>query len=123
MGEERFEPVDARGVEVTPGATVVYGAPVGRSIAMVEAVVDTGRPFTASGRVRLNVVRRGFGSGWPGGNDTVAVRPDRLVVVLALPEATTATEAEIRAAYRRRVDEIRARTGADALIDQILSEG
>lgn len=93
---EYFEPIDARGVQIMPGATVVYGAPVGRSIAMVEATVALADPFTPmTGRVRLTVVRRGFGRSW-GDSDAVTVRPDRLLVVLALPPAGTPTEADRR---------------------------
>ncbi|MCQ6554763.1 hypothetical protein NPS70_16380 [Streptomyces sp. C10-9-1] len=91
---------DARGVQITEGATCIYGAPVGRSIALVEGVIDG---FTASGRVWVKVVRRSYGGGWPGSKDRVHVGPDRLVIVDALPESHAQTEAEKVAEQRREV--------------------
>jgi hypothetical protein len=77
---------------VTEGATVIYGAPVGRSIALVEGVVVG---FTESGRVWVKVVRRAYGS-WRNGKGQVHVGADRLVVVEKLPPATTETVDELR---------------------------
>lgn len=81
--------VDARGVEIAPGDTAIYGFGVSRSVAMAEAVVlGEDVPFglnhpprvslTASGRVRLRVVRRSYSSGE---KPVVDVAPDRLVVL------------------------------------------
>lgn len=104
---------DARGVDITEGALCIYGAPVGRSIALVEGVIDG---FTASGRVWVKVVRRAYGGGWEGGKDRVHVGPDRLVIVDALPDCTLPTDAETReesrqeniAHYRERIAELEA---------------
>ena len=86
-GRELYDPYDARGVRIEPGDRVVYGAGVGRSIEMVEARVRDENPFTATGRVRLQVVSRSFGGfGTWHTAETVAVRPDRLVVVTELPD-------------------------------------
>jgi hypothetical protein len=89
---------DARGVDIHVGATCVYGAGVGRSIALVEAVVDG---FTDAGRVWLKVVRRSYGGGWADGKDRVHVGADRLVIVDLLPASDLPTEAERQAAQRR----------------------
>jgi hypothetical protein len=86
------ELLDARGVVIAPGDTVIYGFGVGRSVAMAEAVVLGGHAdhkaclppcqdevsLTASGRVRLRVVRRSYSSGE---KPVVDVAPDRLVVL------------------------------------------
>lgn len=89
---------DARGVEIHEGATCVYGAGVGRSIALVEGVIDG---FTASGRVWVRIVRRAYGGGWTNSKDRVHVGPDRLVIVDVLPESNLQTDAE-KSAERRR---------------------
>jgi hypothetical protein len=84
--------VDARGVAIAPGDTVIYGFGVSRSVAMAEAVVLGEHAdhkaclppcldavsLTASGRVRLRVVRRSYSSGE---KPVVDVAPDRLVVL------------------------------------------
>ncbi|MDH6625755.1 hypothetical protein M2271_003566 [Streptomyces sp. LBL] len=94
-----MEPLkDARGVEIHEGATCVYGAGVGRSIALVEAVVDG---FTSSGRVWVKVVRRAYGGGWADGKKRVHVGADRLVVVDVLPDSDLPTDAERQAEQRR----------------------
>ncbi|MGW1268177.1 hypothetical protein [Streptomyces sp. NPDC002491] len=83
---------DARGVDIHEGAPCVYGAGVGRSIALVEAVVDG---FTDSGRVWLKVVRRSYGATtWGRPRDRVHVGPDRLVIVDSLPNCDLPTDAE-----------------------------
>ena len=81
---------DARGVEIAPGDTAIYGFSVSRSVAMAEAVVLAEPDPTAtaltprkvsltpSGRVRLRVVRRSYSSGE---KPVVDVAPDRLVVL------------------------------------------
>lgn len=85
-------PLDARGVPIAPGDTAIFGFGVGRSVAMAEAVVlgehgdhkaclppcQDGVSLTASGRVRLRVVRRSYGGGE---KPVVDVAPDRLVVL------------------------------------------
>lgn len=90
------EPVtDWRGTPITPGALVVYGAPVGRSIAMVEAVVATPM-LTPSGRIWLDVIRRSYGqSGTEVGK--VHVGADRLTVVTELPPSAMPTAADVAA--------------------------
>lgn len=100
---------DARGVDITEGASCIYGAPVGRSIALVEGVIDG---FTASGRVWVKVVRRAYGgsSSWGTVRDRVHVGADRLVIVDVLPKCDLPTDAEEAAANRRkRIDRWRER--------------
>lgn len=92
--------LDARGVPIDAGDTVIYGFGVGRSVAMAEGVVlgdvshvrddltcpcgpeepcpDPGPSLTPSGRVRLRVVRRSYASGT---KPVVDVAGDRLVVL------------------------------------------
>jgi hypothetical protein len=89
---------DARGVVIAEGATCIYGAPVGRSIALVEGVVDG---FAPSGRVWVKIVRRAYGGGWSNDRKRVHVGADRLVIVDALPESDLPTDAE-RAEERRK---------------------
>jgi hypothetical protein len=92
-------PVDWRGTPITPGALVIYGAPVGRSIAMVEARV--GDPMLSpSGRIWLEVDRRSYG-GWGDGKRRVHVGADRLTVVTELPPTTMPTEIEKHEAEER----------------------
>jgi hypothetical protein len=88
-------------VDIVEGASCIYGAPVGRSIALVEGVVDG---FTASGRVWVRIVRRAYGGGWSDSKDRVHVGPDRLVIVDALPACDLPTDAE--KAVERRKDSI-----------------
>jgi hypothetical protein len=82
---------DARGVVINEGDTVIYGAPVGRSIALVEGVADG---WTESGRVWVRVIRRAYGHG---SRERVHVGADRVVVVLALPDTDRETAADLRA--------------------------
>lgn len=97
------EILDARGVPIGVGNTVIYGFGVGRSIAMAEAIVlgDTSPSLTPSGRVRLKVVRRSYSDGE---KPTVDVAPDRLVVLYQsrlyrgyryLPESPLPTQTEV----------------------------
>ena len=72
-------PRDWRGTEITVGAPVIYGAPVGRSIALVEAEVADPM-LTKSGRIRLRIIRRAYGSGWSR-KEVVDVGADRLIVL------------------------------------------
>lgn len=123
--------VDARGVPIAPGDTAIYGFSVSRSVAMAEAVVlaeelectcrndygdhetraqrlacprpNRGVSLTASGRVRLRVIRRSYSSGE---KPTVDVAPDRLVVLKptiwatpVLPPSPLPTQAEEVRAY------------------------
>lgn len=90
------DPVDWRGTPIVPGALVVYGAPVGRSIAMVEARVSDPM-LTPSGRIWLDVVRRSY-SHTDGGR--VHVGADRLTVVTELPSTTVPTDADRAARLR-----------------------
>lgn len=81
---------DARGVDIGPGDVVIYGFGVSRSVAMAEGVVlgdreyhlDEYRPLTvsltASGLVRVRVVRRSYSSGE---KPVVAIMADRMVVL------------------------------------------
>jgi hypothetical protein len=85
-------PRDWRGTEITPGSLVIYGAPVGRSIAMVEATVADPM-LSPAGRIWLNVTRRSHG-GWGDGTKRVHVGADRLTVVTTLPETDAPTEVE-----------------------------
>lgn len=91
---------DARGVDIEEGDVCIYGATVGRSVALVEGVVDG---FTTSGRVWVKVVRRAYGSSasWGTPRERVHVGPDRLVIVDSLPECDLPTDAEEAAANRR----------------------
>ncbi|MFJ9213025.1 hypothetical protein [Streptomyces sp. NPDC102264] len=102
---------DARGVEIFEGATCIYGAGVGRSIALVEAVVDG---FTDSGRVWLKVVRRSYGaSTWGTPRERVHVGPDRLVLVDTLPKCDLPTDVEKAEASRQeRITRYRERIAA-----------
>lgn len=86
------ELLDARGVLIEPGDTVIYGFSVSRSVAMAEGeVVGAHGPgsydvpgegekvsLTASGLVRVRVIRRSYASGE---KPVVALRPDRIVVL------------------------------------------
>lgn len=92
-GEEASTgPVDWRGTPITPGALVIYGGPVGRSIQMVEATVADPM-LTPSGRIWLNVVRRSYDDDSDG---RVHVGADRLVVVGQLPPTALPTATEVR---------------------------
>lgn len=93
---------DARDIEITEGATCIYGASVGRSIALVEGIIDG---FTPSGRVWVKVVRRAYGGGGTTDRKRVHVGPDRLVIVDALPDSDLPTDAEKSAERRREVVE------------------
>lgn len=85
--------LDARGVAIEPGDTVIYGFGVGRSVAMAEGVVLAAEPcdgdcstptrhqtlsLTPTGMIRVRVVRRSYSSGE---KPVVAINPDRVVVL------------------------------------------
>jgi hypothetical protein len=72
---------DWRGTPIEVGALCIYGAPVGRSIALVEAEVVG---YTKSGRINVRIVRRAYGAEWSS-KEVVHVGADRLVVVNELP--------------------------------------
>jgi hypothetical protein len=99
-GAHDATPRDWRGTSIEIGATVIYGAGVGRSIAMVEAVVDG---FTDTGRVWLAVRHRAYGGGWHSARPRVHVGADRLTVVSGLPPTELPTEGEKSAAERERL--------------------
>lgn len=109
------DPRDWRGVPITVGALVIYGAPVSRSIAMVEATVEG---FTKSGRVNVRIIRRAYGSYyWRDEDDSkevVHVGQDRLTVVNTLPEPLMGTEADKREQARlERIERQRVRATHD----------
>lgn len=73
---------DWRGTEITEGALVVYGGPVGRSIQQVEGRVAG---FTSGGRVNVEIIRRSYTGASSYGKKIVHVGPDRLTIVTGLP--------------------------------------
>lgn len=101
MSYEKFGPgFDWRGVPLAPGQMVIYGAPVGRSIAMVEAEVvelymtkpEYGTPQP---KVKLRIINRAYGGSY---KEFVSVGQDRVTIVEKLPASgikKTATD-EIR---------------------------
>lgn len=105
---------DARGVDICAGDTVIYGFGVSRSVAMAEGVVlaadhegrypwppvdedepENGWPVsqTATGLVRVRVVRRSYASGT---QPVVAIMADRMVVLKAGEWAIDGVTQEIR---------------------------
>lgn len=92
-------PVDWRGTPIWPGATVIYGATIGRSVELVEATVAEPM-LTTSGRINLDIVRRSHGQWGATTKATVHVGRDRLTIVSALPDTSLPTEAEKREAWR-----------------------
>lgn len=91
---------DWRGTPIVPGALVIYGAGVGRSIALVEAEVAELSP--EKGTVKLKVIRRAYGGGT---QDYVRVGADRLIVVNDLPPTELPTQNERNAEATRRMHE------------------
>lgn len=75
---------DARGVDINAGDVVIYGFGVSRSVAMAEGRVEadpqdpSAVSVTASGLVRVRVVRRSYSSGE---KPVVAIMADRMVVL------------------------------------------
>ena len=91
---------DWRGTPIEPGALVIYGAGVGRSIALVEAeVVEL---FPDKDTVKLKVIRRGFGGGT---QEHVRVGSSRMIVVHSLPPTDVPTQNERNAESKRRMEE------------------
>lgn len=90
---------DWRGVPITPGAHVLYGAAHGRQVATVEAEVrraEDGPMLTPSGRVWLRVQRRSMGGGVVGTPPFTHVSPSHLTVLGApLPGTDLPTEADL----------------------------
>lgn len=107
------ELTDARGVPLKPGARIVYGFGVGRSVAMAEGVIEEAAgdvSLTPSGRVWVQIVRRSYSSGT---DAHVHIAPDRLVVVQALPPSPLPTQAQGNVAdWELRRDGYRARLAA-----------
>lgn len=93
---------DWRGTPITEGALVIYGAPVGRSIALVEAEVVG---FTESGRVNLRIIRRAYGWTDARSKDVVHVGADRLIVVNDLPPTDVPLQADVKAEKQRAAEE------------------
>ncbi|ONI83524.1 hypothetical protein ALI22I_34095 [Saccharothrix sp. ALI-22-I] len=91
---------DWRGTPIKEWQTVIYGAPVGRSVAMVEGTVVG---FTPSGRVWIEVKHRAYGGWGAERKPRVHVGPDRLTVVTELPPTSLPTEAEAAAAEKARL--------------------
>lgn len=98
-GTDDTGPVDWRGTPITPGALVIYGAPVGRSIALVEATVADPM-LSPSGRIWLDVIRRAYG--YSDMKPKVHVGADRLTVVTTLPPTSLPTDADKYADEERR---------------------
>lgn len=92
------QPKDWRGTAIEIGDVVIYGAPVGRSIALVEAEVVG---YTTSGRVNVRIIRRAYGGNWSD-KEVVHVGADRLVVVTALPPSDVPLTSEVIAERRAR---------------------
>lgn len=87
---------DWRGTPIEIGALCIYGAPVGRSIALVEAEVVG---YTKSGRINVRIVRRAYGGSWSS-KEVVHVGADRLVVVNELPPSDLPLTSEAIAAKK-----------------------
>ena len=103
--EERIaDPRDWRGTSIKVGDPVIYGAPVGRSIELVEGEV-TG--FSKTGRVNVKVIRRAYSHAGGYGKRTVHVGQDRLTVIRpdSLPPTTLPTWEEAIEASQRRQEE------------------
>lgn len=112
---------DWRGTPIAPGATVIYGAGVGRSIELVEATVqpEPGNPDkahqTANGDVWLTVTRRSYQKP---STDRVRAGADRLTVVAELAptdlptarQVILATAADDINRYIEHINEVKAET-------------
>lgn len=106
MNSPQTEPItDWRGTVIEPGQTVIYGAPVGRSIALVEAIVEG---FTKAGRVNVRVKHRAYGYTGATSKDVVHVGADRLTVVNdgGLPPTNLPTEGEKKEVAQKRSAEL-----------------
>ncbi len=98
-------PVDWRGTTIRPGALVIYGAPVGRSISMVEGTVSDPM-LTPSGRIWVDVIRRSYGGyDHTDGGERVHVGADRLTIVDQLPATTAPTQQQQRQAAKSNLAE------------------
>lgn len=82
---------DWRGVPISVGDTVVYGAGVGSSVACVEAKVL--RVDESKGRVQVEIIRRA--SGW-GEKPVVFVGAFKVTVVSVLPDSPKLTQTDER---------------------------
>lgn len=101
--EKVADPRDWRGTAIEVGASVIYGAPVGRSIELVEGEVVS---FSKTGRVNVKVVRRAYQHGSTYSKKTVHVGQDRLIVINSdsLPPTTLPTWEEAIGESKRRAD-------------------
>lgn len=91
-GPAILEICDWRGTPINAGSLVIYGAHYGsHSIGMVEAIVAYGRPFSAKGSVRLNVIRRAHSSSF-GEPKLVTLHPGKLTVVQSIERSPLPTE-------------------------------
>lgn len=76
--EKIADPRDWRGTKIEIGSPVIYGAPLGRSIQLVEGEVVG---FSKTGRVNVRIVRRAVSHAWGGNREVVHVGQDRLIVI------------------------------------------
>lgn len=83
---------DWRGTPIVEGSLLVYGAGVGRSIELVEAVY-TGE-LTETGRLWVRVWRRSYSGGGTGCKTRVHIGADRVTVVQGLADSDLPTEDE-----------------------------
>jgi hypothetical protein len=94
---EALPVTDWRGTPIYPGALVIHGATSGYSVVITEAHVAA-EPFTRTGKVRLDVIRRSGGA-WRAAS-VIAVEPRHLTVIEALPASRSATNADLRRALQ-----------------------
>lgn len=102
--EKIADPRDWRGTAIKVGDPVIYGAPVGRSIELVEGEV-TG--FSKTGRVNVQVIRRAYSHAGSWGKRNVHVGQDRLTVIRpdSLPPTTLPTWEEAIEQTKKRAQE------------------
>lgn len=104
---------DWRGTPIIEGSVLIYGAGVGRSVELVEAVY-TGEE-TATGRLWVNVRRRSYSGGWADCKTRVHIGADRVTVVQGLAYSDLPTETEkitksLKKSIQWRKDELAALT-------------
>lgn len=116
--DEQTEFKDWRGIPITVGSTVVYGATVGRSVALVEAEVSG---FTPSGRIRVKIIRRAYGSTWASSKPQVDVGADRVTVVTELPPSDLPLHSE--KVQERKDQEEAYKAKQEALIKEAVDKG
>lgn len=100
-------PRDWRGTPITIGAPTIHGGPVGRSIELVEGVVEG---FTKTGRVNIRVTRRAYTGASTYSKEVVHVGQDRLVVLNpdSLPPSELPTLTEGKEAAKERMAKLNA---------------